>query len=63
MWTRPVLVVIDGAKALRAGVEAVFDHPVMGRYQLHKIRNVKAKLPDKLAATVTIKNARRLPGR
>ncbi len=53
--TRPVLVVVDGAKALRAGVEAVFDHPVIGRCQLHKIRNVKAKLPDKTAAVVTAK--------
>jgi putative transposase len=51
--TRPILVVIDGAKALRAGVEKVFDNPVIGRCQLHKIRNVKAKLPDNVAATVT----------
>lgn len=53
--TRPILVVVDGAKALRAGVEAVFDNAVIGRCQLHKIRNVKAKLPDAVAATVTAK--------
>ncbi len=44
---------LDGAKALAAAVKAVFDQPVIARCQLHKIRNVKAKLPDKVAATVT----------
>jgi putative transposase len=53
--TRPVLIVVDGAKALTAAAKAVFDHPVIGRCQLHKVRNVKAKLPDRLAATVTAK--------
>jgi putative transposase len=53
--TRPMLFVLDGAKALHAGVRAVFDHPVIQRCQLHKIRNVEAKLPDRLAATVTSK--------
>jgi transposase-like protein len=53
--TRPTLVVIDGAKALTAAVHAVFDHPVVQRCQLHKIRNVEAKLPKALAATVTKK--------
>jgi putative transposase len=51
--TRPILVGIDGAKALRAAVVRVFDHPVIARCQLHKIRNVGDKLPDHLAATVT----------
>ena len=50
--TRPVLVVIDGAKALAAAVRAVFDHPVIQRCQLHKIRNVADRLPDRLASTV-----------
>ena len=50
--TRPVLVVIDGAKALRAAVTRVFDHPVIGRCQLHKLRNVADRLPDRLASTV-----------
>lgn len=53
--TRPTLFVLDGAKALHAGVRAVFDHPVIQRCQLHKIRNVEAKLPDRLAATVASK--------
>jgi putative transposase len=50
--TRPILVVIDGAKALRAAVTRVFDHPVIARCQLHKLRNVTDRLPDHLAATV-----------
>ncbi len=53
--TRPVLVVIDGAKALAAAVRAVFDHPIIARCQLHKVRNVKAKLPKGLADTVASK--------
>jgi putative transposase len=51
--SRPIFVGIDGAKALRAAVVRVFDHPVIGRCQLHKIRNVADKLPDRLASTVT----------
>jgi putative transposase len=50
--TRPILVVIDGAKALRAAVTRVFDHPMIARCQLHKIRNVADRLPDQLASTV-----------
>ncbi len=53
--TRPILVVIDGAKALAAAVKAVFDHPVIHRCQLHKIRNVEQRLPDALASTVAKK--------
>jgi transposase-like protein len=33
--TRPILCVLDGAKALKAAVLAVFDHPVLARCQLH----------------------------
>jgi len=51
--TRPIFIGIDGGKALRAAVVRVFDHPVIGRCQLHKIRNVADKLPDHLTATVT----------
>jgi transposase-like protein len=51
--SRPIFVGIDGGKALRAALIRVFDHPVIGRCQLHKIRNVADKLPDHLAATVT----------
>jgi transposase-like protein len=50
--TRPILIVIDGAKALAAGVRAVFDHPVIQRCQLHKMRNVQAHLPKALASSV-----------
>jgi putative transposase len=50
--TRPILVVIDGAKALRRAVLDVFDHPVIQRCQLHKLRNVCDRLPDALASTV-----------
>src|SRR5512132_1269465 len=50
--TRPILVVIDGAKALRRAVTEVFDHPVVQRCQLHKLRNVTDRLPDALASTV-----------
>jgi len=51
--SRAIFVGIDGGKALRAAVVKVFDHPVIGRCQLHKIRNVADKLPDHLASTVT----------
>ena len=50
--TRPILVVIDGAKALRRAVGDVFDHPVIQRCQLHKLRNVTDRLPDAVASTV-----------
>ena len=53
--TRPILAVLDGAKALTAAVNAVFDHPVIQRCQFHKIRNVERYLPDALAATVASK--------
>jgi transposase-like protein len=53
--TRPILVVIDGAKALAAAVDAVFDRPLIQRCQLHKIRNVERRLPDALGATVAKK--------
>ncbi len=49
---RPVLAVLDGSKALAAAVREVFDRPVIARCQLHKIRNVTDKLPDKLRPTV-----------
>jgi putative transposase len=49
---RPILVVLDGAKALRRAVTDVFDHPVIQRCQLHKLRNVTDRLPDAVASTV-----------
>jgi putative transposase len=50
--TRPVLCVIDGAKALRRALLDVFDHPVIARCQQHKIRNVRDKLPQRLGGPV-----------
>lgn len=50
--TKPILAVLDGAKALAAAVNEVFDHPVIGRCQLHKIRNVRDHLPEKMRGTV-----------
>jgi putative transposase len=50
--TTPVLAVLDGSKALARAVQDVFDHPVIARCQLHKIRNVRDRLPDKLRTVV-----------
>src|SRR4051794_28589911 len=50
--TRPILVGIDGAKALYRAVVDVFDHPVIQRCQLHKIRNVQDRLPQRLRGPV-----------
>jgi putative transposase len=50
--TRPILCVLDGAKALRRAVLDVFDHPVLARCQQHKIRNVRDRLPERLGGPV-----------
>jgi putative transposase len=50
--TRPMLVGIDGSKALRKAVVDVLDHPVIQRCQLHKVRNVKDRLPQRLRSGV-----------
>jgi transposase-like protein len=50
--TRPTLVVIDGAKALRSAVREVFDDPVIQRCQQHKIQNVKDRLPERMRSVV-----------
>lgn len=50
--TRPMLVCLDGSKALRKAVVDVLDHPVIQRCQLHKVRNVKDHLPQRLRTTV-----------
>jgi putative transposase len=50
--TRPILVVIDGAKALRRAVHNVFDQPVVQRCQLHKLRNLTDRLPEAVASTI-----------
>ena len=39
--TRPILAVLDGAKALSKAVKDVFGKPVIQRCQEHKIRNVR----------------------
>ena len=41
--TRPILVVIDGAKALRRAVTEVFDHPIIQRCQLHSVPRGRAR--------------------
>ena len=48
--TKPILAVLDGAKALSRAVKDVFDKPLIQRCQQHKIKNVRDKLPDKLRA-------------
>ena len=50
--TKPILAVLDGAKALSAAVKEVFDHPVIARCQLHKLRNVRDHLPEKMRGPV-----------
>ena len=50
--TRPMFVGLDGSKALRKAMLAVLDHPVIQRCQLHKIRNVKDHLPQRLRSSV-----------
>ena len=50
--TRPILAVLDGAKALAAGVTEVFDQPVIARCQLHKLRNVRDHLPENMRGPV-----------
>ena len=46
---------IDGSKALRQAVLDVLDHPVIQRCQLHKIRNVKDHLPQRLRAVWAVR--------
>ena len=46
--TRPILAVIDGARALSRAIKDVFDKPLVHRCQQHKIRNVRDRLPEKL---------------
>jgi putative transposase len=46
--TRPILAVLDGAKALSRAVRDVFDQPLIQRCQQHKVKNVRDKLPERL---------------
>ena len=50
--TQPILAVLDGSTALRRAIVDVFDHPVIARCQLHKIRNGQDHLPEKRRSTV-----------
>ena len=58
----PILVVIDGAKALAKAVGEVFDAPVIQRCQLHKIRNVRDHLPEHLRSPVETRMRRAYHG-
>lgn len=50
---RPLLFVIDGAKALRKAIRDVFgDYGLVQRCQVHKRRNILAHLPEALHASV-----------
>lgn len=52
-YDQGILVVIDGSKALAAGVKRVFgDTALVQRCTLHKRRNVGDYLPDELASTI-----------
>jgi len=46
--TRPILAILDGAKALTRAVKDVFDKPLIQRCQQHKIKNVRDRLPERL---------------
>ena len=50
--SRPILAVIDGAKALRRAIIDVFECPTIQRCQQHKIKNVQDHLPEKLRSVV-----------
>ena len=50
--SRPMLVGIDGSKALRRALRDVLERPVIQRCQIHKVRNVKDHLPQRLRSTV-----------
>ena len=55
--TRPIQAVIDGSKALRRAVLDLFDRPVIERCQLHKIRNLRVRLPRRLRSRVQAPDA------
>src|SRR5947207_3172297 len=50
--TKPILAVLDGAKALSRAVKDVFGKPLIHRCQQHKIRNVRDRLPEKMRTIV-----------
>ena len=49
--TKPMLVLVDGSKALHCGLKKIFGiHAIFQRCQLHKLRNVMEHLPKKYQA-------------
>jgi putative transposase len=49
----PLLFIIDGGKALRKAIRRVFgEHGVVGRCQVHKMRNVLEHLPEEMRPSV-----------
>lgn len=50
--TKPIPSRARRRQGLVAAVKAAFDHPVVHRYQLHKVRNVESRLPRALASTM-----------
>jgi len=46
--TKPILAVLDGARALSRAVKDVSGKPLIRRCQQHKIKNVRDKLPERL---------------
>jgi putative transposase len=59
--TRPILVVIDGAKALGRAVTDVFDHPIVQRCQLHSVPRGHARSVQEEVSLLLAEG--RLPGR
>jgi putative transposase len=49
---------LDGSKVLRHAAVDVFGHPVIARCQLHKIKSVRDRLPEKLRSVVTARMRR-----
>lgn len=50
---RSLLVIIDGSKALRAAIDAVFgERAIVQRCQVHKRRNVEDHLPESMKLTI-----------
>jgi transposase-like protein len=50
--TRPMLVGLNGSKAVRKAVLDVLDRPAIQRCQLHKVRNVKDHFPQRFRSSV-----------
>ena len=61
--TRPMLVCLDGSKALRRAVVAVLDRPVIQRCQLHKIRERERSSAATTSGQRRPQDDRRLPRR